>query len=177
MKFYGRYGDLIKQYEVPLSRMLHDILDDDHLQWHPPLIRHYTNYDHITDLDLITEFDFLPNCERFPLNICNGCGMPTEDAYLSGHLVLSHIGTCKCSNVETNLSWTCLVSGLLSRGRTSLGTSVFTFTSRIPVLHIKKYILRHHFTIYWPDCKAIPAYGLMMSVCLSVRPSVYQHFG
>ena len=43
-KFYGRYGDLIKQYEVPLSRMLHDILDDDHLQWHPPLIGHYTNY-------------------------------------------------------------------------------------------------------------------------------------
>ena len=31
-KFYGRYRDLIKQYEVPLSRMLHDILDDDHLQ-------------------------------------------------------------------------------------------------------------------------------------------------
>ena len=31
-KFYGRYGDLIKQYEVPLSRMLHDILDDDHLK-------------------------------------------------------------------------------------------------------------------------------------------------
>ena len=29
-KFYGRYGDLIKQYEVPLSRMLHDILDDDY---------------------------------------------------------------------------------------------------------------------------------------------------
>ena len=30
-KFYGRYGDLTKQYEVPLSRMLHDILDDDHI--------------------------------------------------------------------------------------------------------------------------------------------------
>ena len=41
-KFYGRYGDLTKQYEVPLSRMLHDILDDDHIQWHPPLIGHYT---------------------------------------------------------------------------------------------------------------------------------------
>ena len=25
-KCYGRYGDLIKQYEVPLSRMLNDIL-------------------------------------------------------------------------------------------------------------------------------------------------------
>ena len=25
---------------------------------------------------------------------------------------------------------------------------------------------------FWPDCKAIPAYGMMVSVCLSVRPSV-----
>ena len=40
--------------------------------------------------------------------------MPTEDAYSSGHLVLSHFGTCRCSNVETNLFRTCLVSGLLS---------------------------------------------------------------
>ena len=30
--FYGRYGDPVKQYKAPLSRMLHDILDDDHLQ-------------------------------------------------------------------------------------------------------------------------------------------------
>ena len=43
-KFYGWYGDLTKQYEVPLSRMLHDILDDDHIQWHPPLKRHNTNF-------------------------------------------------------------------------------------------------------------------------------------
>ena len=71
-------------------------------------------FDPITDVDLITEFDLLPNCERFPRNICNGCGMPTEDACSSEHLVLSHFGTCKYSNVETNLSWTCLVSGLLS---------------------------------------------------------------
>ena len=31
-KFYGRYGDLIKHYEVSLSQMLHDILGHDHLQ-------------------------------------------------------------------------------------------------------------------------------------------------
>ena len=43
----------------------------------------------VTDLDLITEFDFLPNCARCPWNICNGCCMPTKDAYSSGHLVLS----------------------------------------------------------------------------------------
>ena len=30
--------------QIYLSRMLHDILDDDHIQWHPPLIRHYTNF-------------------------------------------------------------------------------------------------------------------------------------
>ena len=34
-KFYGRYGDFIKHYEVPLSQMLHDILGHCHLQWHP----------------------------------------------------------------------------------------------------------------------------------------------
>ena len=42
-KFYGRYGDLIKHYEVSLSQMLHDILGHDHIQWHLQLIRHYTN--------------------------------------------------------------------------------------------------------------------------------------
>ena len=35
-KFYGRYGDLIKQYEVSLTQMLNDILWPDHLQWKPP---------------------------------------------------------------------------------------------------------------------------------------------
>ena len=31
-KFYGRYGDLIKHYEVSLFQMLHDILGHDHIQ-------------------------------------------------------------------------------------------------------------------------------------------------
>ena len=35
-KFYGRYGDLIKQYEVSLTQMLNDILWPDHIQWQPP---------------------------------------------------------------------------------------------------------------------------------------------
>ena len=35
-KVYGRYGDLIKQYEVSLSQMLNDILWPDHIQWQPP---------------------------------------------------------------------------------------------------------------------------------------------
>ena len=104
-KFYGRYGDLTKQYEVPLSRMLHDILDDDHIVTpfidRTLILRQFLT---VTDLDFITEFDFLPNYAMFPCNICNGCGMPTEEAYSSRHLVLSHFGTCMCDNVETNLS-------------------------------------------------------------------------
>ena len=54
----------------------------------------------VTDLHLITEFDVLPNYARFPWNICSGCGMLTENAYSSGHLVLFHFGTCMCSNVD-----------------------------------------------------------------------------
>ena len=65
-RFYGRYGDLTKQYEVPLSRMLRDILDDDHIQWHPPLIGHYTNFWPLLIWTLLPKFDFLPNCTRFP---------------------------------------------------------------------------------------------------------------
>ena len=66
-KFYGRYGDLIEQYGVTLSRMLNDILTLDH-QWLPyrsdfqpipwPLYRAWPS----------------PNYEWFPWNICNGCG-------------------------------------------------------------------------------------------------------
>ena len=36
-KFYGRYGDLIKQYDVSLSQMLNDILWPAHIQWQPPI--------------------------------------------------------------------------------------------------------------------------------------------
>ena len=34
-KLYGRYGDLIKQYEVPLSWILNDILWPGNIQWQP----------------------------------------------------------------------------------------------------------------------------------------------
>ena len=65
--FYGRYGDLVEQYGVTLSRMLNDILTLDQ-QWPPyrsdlppiswPLYRAWPS----------------PNYEWFPRSICNGCG-------------------------------------------------------------------------------------------------------
>ena len=57
-KFYGRYGDFIKRYEVTLSRMLHDILDNAHLQWHPPLHQYWSGPYY--------RIDCLHYCERFP---------------------------------------------------------------------------------------------------------------
>ena len=66
-KFYGRYGDLVEQYGVTLSRMLNDILTLDQ-PWLPyrsdfqpiswPLYRAWPS----------------PNYEWFPWSICNGCG-------------------------------------------------------------------------------------------------------
>ena len=67
----------------------------------------------LSEHDLFTEL-YITELERFQQNICNGCGMPAGGADSSGHLVLSNFWTCMCSNVETNLSWTCLVSGLLN---------------------------------------------------------------
>ena len=98
-------GILSNDMKSPLySWMLHDILEDDHRQWHSPditSIRHYTNfwpcywsgpYYQIWILSFLREVSI------------DRCGIPTEEAYSSGHLVLSHFGTCKCSNGETNLS-------------------------------------------------------------------------
>ena len=52
--------------------------------------------------------------QGFHRTYATGAASQQKDAYSSGHLVLSHFGTCMCSNVETNLSWTCPVSELLN---------------------------------------------------------------
>ena len=65
-KLYGRYGDLIKHYEVPSPEcyttfwMMTIYSETLHLSDITAI------FDPFTDLDLITKFDFLPNCERFP---------------------------------------------------------------------------------------------------------------
>ena len=38
--------------------MLHDILDDDYIQWHPPLTRHYTNFLPLLIWTLLPNFTF-----------------------------------------------------------------------------------------------------------------------
>ena len=73
-KFCGRYGVLIKHYKVSLSQMLHDILGHDHIQWHPQLIRHYTNLR--TSYRTGLYYRFWPYYQILGASIqhCNGCG-------------------------------------------------------------------------------------------------------
>ena len=126
-KFYGRYGDLIKHYEVPLSQMLHDILVHGRLQWHPQLIRHYTN--------MWTYYRTGPYYRFWPYyQISGGFHRTLQQVRLvnRGHLLLRTpspvpFGTCICSNTETILSWTCHVYGPFEF-RTSLGTSILLYS-------------------------------------------------
>ena len=104
--------EIIKLYEAPISWMLYDILEHDHMQSHAPLNRYYTNSWPFTELDLITELPFYQIAKDFH---SNECGIPTED----GRLVLRTpdsvpFGICICFNVKTSLSWTCLVSESIS---------------------------------------------------------------
>ena len=61
-KFYGRYGDLIQQYEVSLSRMLNDILILDQ-QWLPDIL--ILDQQWLPDI-LILDQQWRPNQSDFP---------------------------------------------------------------------------------------------------------------
>ena len=99
-KFYNRHWDLIKQYEVSLSRMLNDILTCDQLQW------------------FLTRLDFssiswslyrswpISNFEWFTWN---RCGMPAGKAYPSTHLIPTLLGTCLCPRCWGQFSQACHV--------------------------------------------------------------------
>ena len=59
-KSFSQYRDRIRQYEVPMSRMLHEILEQDPMQWH----RQLKKKSHLlitfgTKLDVITELKCL----------------------------------------------------------------------------------------------------------------------
>ena len=80
--FYGRYVDLITQYEAPLSQMSHAILEYDHMQnFKLSIDQSEASIEHLQRV-------LLANRRR----------------YISGHLVLTHFCTWMCSYVETNLS-------------------------------------------------------------------------
>ena len=56
--------------------------------------------DLVAELDIIIKFDFYQIAG-------NWCGMPTDESYSSGYLILSHFVACLCSTVVTNIRQTC----------------------------------------------------------------------
>ena len=116
----------------------------------PPLMRHNTNFDPEMIWTLLPNLTFTLLC-KVPLGICGRCGVPTGDACSSGRLVLSNFGTCMCSNVEANLSWTCLVSGRLNFEH----PSVLLFCLQLHDILDDDHIQWHppligHYTNFWP---------------------------
>ena len=52
--------------------MLYDILDDDHIQWHPPLIGHYTNFWPLLIWTLLPNLTFYLNIQGFHRTYATG---------------------------------------------------------------------------------------------------------
>ena len=104
-------------------------------------------------------------------------------------LVLSHFGNCMCSNVETNLSWTCLVSKLLSFERPSV--LLFCSLAFNCILNLRKTLNLYfvmfisaiaalYFKVWWFWNGFLYARlqtgRIMVWWCPSIRPSVRPSF-
>ena len=125
-KFYGRYGDLIKYYEVSLSQMLHVILVHDNIQWHPQLIRHNTNLQTYYRTGLYYRFWSYYQILEVSVEHLQRVRLANRGRLLLRTPGPVPFGTCICSYVETILSWTCRVYGPFEF-RTSLCTSILLF--------------------------------------------------
>ena len=101
-KFYGRYGDFSAIWSIPLTNV----------KWHSdpwPTVTSQPIWLSTNFMTFIPSLTFA-NYEWFPWSICNGCGIPAENAYPSGHLVASpHCGTFLCSNCWDQILRACHV--------------------------------------------------------------------
>ena len=101
-KFYGRYGDLTKQYEIPSL----------------------SNFWQLLIWTLWPNLTFYLIMRGFHRTFATGAGWQHRTLAPPHSWPCSILGLT-CSNVETNLSWTCLVAGLL--GFEHLSVLLFCF--------------------------------------------------
>ena len=126
-------GILQNSMKSPLSWMLHDILDHDHIQWHPQLIGHYTNFWPLLIWTLLPNLTFYLIVQGFHRTYATDAACQQRTLTPPDTWSCPTLGLACVSNVETNLSWTCLVSGLLSFEH----PSVLLFCCRIGVYAIR----------------------------------------
>ena len=113
-KFHGRYVDLIKPYEFPLPNVR------SHSGWWPSTVTPSIDQALHQFLTLLLIFTLLPNsnfyliARGFHRTFATGAACQQRTLSPPDTWSCPTFGPCKCSNVETNVSWTCLVSGLLS---------------------------------------------------------------
>ena len=163
-KFYGRYGDLTKQYEVPLSRMLHDILDDDHIQWHPPLIGHYTHFWPLLIWTLLPNFTFYLIVQGFHGTYATGAAcqqrtLTPPDTWSCPTLGLACVLMSRPISPE-------LVSGLLSFEHPSVLLFCFIayFQNRYSNIHQYFYFAFHNYQCATAGGQIIPEGNLSGSI-------------
>ena len=111
-KFYGRYGDHFKPYEVPLSQMLNDILghfactvtqiNSDTLHWSDISL----NRDFVTEPDFITVFDVITLFRGVSIGHLQRVWLANRGLLLLRTPAPVPFGTCIYSNAETIFSWT-----------------------------------------------------------------------
>ena len=143
--------------------MLHDILDDDHIQWHPPLIRHYTNFWPLLIWTLLPNLTYYLIVRGFHRTYATGgaCQQRTltpPDTWSCPTLGLASVQMLR------PISWNCVVSRLLSFEHPSVLLFCFavpigaTFTKLAPTVHLDMIYWYHavvcvldlHFTLEWP---------------------------
>ena len=107
-------GILPNNMWFPLSRMLHDILDDDHIQWYPPLIGHYTNFWPLLIWTLLPNLTFYLIVQGFHRTYATGAACQQRTLTPPDTWSCPTLGLA-CVLMSRPISpWTCLVSGLLN---------------------------------------------------------------
>ena len=99
---------------VSISKLLHEILGHDHIQWHPQLVRHYTNL-HVEPYNRTGPYNgirpYYPISGGFRRTL-QRVWLANRGQFLFSTPGLVSCGICICFNVETIFPRTCHVSEL-----------------------------------------------------------------
>ena len=155
-KFYGRYGDLIQQYEVSLSRMFNDILILDQ-HWLP-------NWSDFLPISWPWYLDTERDLHRIifvSMEHCKGCDMPTGNANIPDTWFRPFLGACICSDCRVQFSLICTTF-------LSLIPTLTIELQEVPIEHLQRmwHARRDHLPLRTPG--SIPVFWDLLVLELAV---------